>query len=102
MVVLCLTTGVVDRYFREQLKDLEEAPFDTGADSLLVAYHAPAEMDCFIQLGWPLPSNILDLHAEFRNATNGLALKHGAGLLASQSSLFRTVLETRRLCGLST
>ena len=59
MMVLCLTTGVVDRYFRKQLKDLEEAPFNTGADSLLVAYHAPAEMDCFIQLGWPLPSNVV-------------------------------------------
>jgi hypothetical protein len=26
-------------------------------------------------------------------------LKHGAGLLASQSSLIRTVLEISRLCG---
>lgn len=70
MLVLCLTTGVVDRYFREQLKGLEEAPFDTGADPLLVDYSASAEMDCFIQLGWSLPSNVLDLQAEFRNATN--------------------------------
>ena len=83
MLVLCLTTGVVDRYFREQLKDLEEAPFDTWADSLLVAYHAPAEMDCFIQIGWPLPSNVLDLYVEFQNATNGLALKSGDGLIGT-------------------
>jgi DNA polymerase I len=83
MVVLCLTTGAVDRYSREQLKEMEEAPFDTGPDSLFVAFYAPAEMDCFIQLGWPLPENILDLYVEFRNFTNGLTLPHGKGLLGA-------------------
>ena len=59
MVVLDLNTDVTCRYFREELQDMEEAPFDTGPDSLWIAFFASAEMDCFIQLGWPLPSNVV-------------------------------------------
>lgn len=83
MVVCNLKTGVVGRYFREQLKGMEAAPFDTGPNSLFVAYYAPAELDCFIALGWPPPVNILDLYVEFRNFTNGLTLPHGKSLLGA-------------------
>ena len=83
LVVLDLNTGVTCRYFREQLRSMEAAPFDTGPDSLGVAFYAPAEMDCFIQLGWPLPENVLDIFVEFRNLTNGRHLPHGASLLCS-------------------
>jgi len=83
MVVCNLKTGVVGRYFREQLKAMEAVPFHTGPNSLFVAYYAPAELDCFIALGWSLPVNILDLYVEFRNNTNGLPLKHGSGLLGA-------------------
>jgi DNA polymerase I len=60
-------------------------PFDVGDDALFVAYTASAEMGCFMQLGWPMPTNVLDLYVEFRNETNGLALPHGRGLLGALS-----------------
>ena len=85
MVVRDLTTGISTRYFREQLEGFKGAPFDTGPDSLFVCYYAPAELDCFIQLGWSLPVNVLDLYAEFRNFTNGLTLRHGSGLLGAMA-----------------
>ena len=49
-----------------------EPPFDTGPDTLFVAYYASAEFGCFLSLGWPMPKRILDLFTEFRNFTNGL------------------------------
>ena len=85
LVVLDLKTGVTCRYFREQLQAMEVAPFDTGPDSIWVSFYAPAEMDCFIQLGWPLPDNVLDLFVEFRNLTNGRTLPHGASLLGAMA-----------------
>jgi len=85
MVVLDLNTGVTYRYFREQLQGMEEAPFDTGPDSLWIAFYAAAEMDCFIQLGWSLPDNVLDLFVEFRNSTNGLTLRYDRSLLGVMS-----------------
>jgi DNA polymerase-1 len=42
-------------------------------------------MGCFLQLGWPLPVNVLDLYTEFRSETNGLTLPHGRGLLGALS-----------------
>ena len=47
-------------------------PFPTGPDALFVAYYASAELGCFRALGWPMPANVLDLFAEFRDRTNGL------------------------------
>jgi len=85
LVVLDLNTGATCRYFREQLQAMDEAPFNTGSDSLGVAFYAPAEMDCFIQLGWSLPDNVLDLFVEFRNLTNGRHLPHGASLLGAMA-----------------
>ena len=59
-------------------------PFATGADVLLVAYYASAEVGCYLSLGWPVPVRILDLFTEFRNLTNtGLKLPHGSGLLGA-------------------
>jgi DNA polymerase I len=58
-------------------------PFPTGPDSLLVAFYASAELGCFRALGWPKPTNILDLFVEFRDRTNGLATPAGAGLVGA-------------------
>ena len=44
-------------------------PFPTAGDWLWVSYHAIAETQCHIALGWPIPETILDLEAEFRCAT---------------------------------
>jgi hypothetical protein len=58
-------------------------PFEVGADSLVVAYYASAELGCFQALGWPLPARILDLYAEFRCLTSGLPVPGGRGLLGA-------------------
>jgi hypothetical protein len=55
-------------------------PFPINDRNLFVAYSASAEWGVFLQLGWPLPSRIIDLYAEFRNETNGLPLAAGSGL----------------------
>ena len=56
-------------------------PFPINDQTLFVAYFASAELGCFLQLGWPMPTRVLDLYAEFRNATNGIPLQDGRGLL---------------------
>jgi DNA polymerase-1 len=71
------------RRWRGDLLALRQAPFDVGQDSLVVAYAAQAELACFIALGWPLPTNVLDLFAEHRCSTNGLYLQCGNSLLGA-------------------
>jgi hypothetical protein len=60
------------RFWRDELHRMPKAPFDTGPGSLMVCFAAWAELQCFRQLGWSLPVNVLDLHAEHRVETNGL------------------------------
>lgn len=76
-------SGRTQRYWQSDLQQLPSAPFPTGSGALCVAYFACAEIDCFRLLGWPLPSCVLDLFAEFRCLTNGLPLAHGSGLLGA-------------------
>jgi DNA polymerase-1 len=83
MVVLDLVTGEKMRYWSDELLCLSIPPFPTGSDSLLVAYYASAEMNCFNVLGWKPPVNILDLFTEFRNLTNGIPVPAGKGLLGA-------------------
>jgi DNA polymerase family A len=45
-------------------------PFDTGPDTLFVAYSAWAEMTCFMSLGWKFPVHIFDLHTAYLAASN--------------------------------
>jgi hypothetical protein len=59
------------RMWRDQLLALRHAPFDTGSDTLFVAYYASAELGCFLQLDWELPTNVLDLYVEHRHSING-------------------------------
>jgi DNA polymerase-1 len=49
---------------------MTSAPFPTGPDALFVCYAAPAEIGCFVELGWPLPQNILDLYVAYRLIMN--------------------------------
>jgi hypothetical protein len=58
-------------------------PFTTSPDALFVAYYASAELGCFQALRWPMPTRILDLYAEFRRHTSGLAVPCGWGLLGA-------------------
>lgn len=76
-----LRTGREIRLWRDDLIRLAAAPFDTGPDTLFVAFFASAELSCFLQLGWPLPHNVLDPFCEHRVATNGLRLPAGNSLL---------------------
>jgi DNA polymerase family A len=47
-------------------------PFDTGPDTLFIAYSAWAEMTCFLTLGWKFPTHIFDLHTAYLAASNVL------------------------------
>jgi hypothetical protein len=70
------------RLWSNELYALKKAPFDTGPNSLFVAYSAGAEISCFIELGWTIPLRILDLYAEYLACSNGRrAKKAGTGLL---------------------
>jgi DNA polymerase I len=70
MVARELNSGRELRLWRDRLLRLRRAPFPVDADILFVSYFAAAELSCFLELGWPLPSKILDLYAEFRAVTN--------------------------------
>jgi DNA polymerase I len=83
MVARELVSNRLIRLWPDEFKP--DPPFDVDADALFVAYLASAEMGCFIQLGWPMPANVLDLYVEFRNETNGLTLPHGRSLLGALS-----------------
>ncbi len=76
-------TGREVRLWRDELRRLRGAPFDVGQTSLFVAFVASAELGTFLQLGWPLPSNVLDLYAEHRTLTNGLVLPTDNSLLGA-------------------
>ena len=71
------------RLWEEEIKQLDAAPFNTGPNACFVAYFASAELGCFRALGWPLPTNTLDLFAEHRVLTNGTLLPNGNGLLGA-------------------
>ena len=81
MVGIEVVSQRVIRLGPEDLATSEEAPFETGPDSLFVAYYAPAEMGCFLSLGWSRPSKILDLCAEFKWHTSGNSFVVRKGLV---------------------
>lgn len=78
-----LLSGRRLRLFRDDLVGFKEATLLTGANSIFVAYGAAAEMACALELGWPMPENVLDLYAEFRLLLNGTHPRDGFGLLAA-------------------
>lgn len=85
MVAQEFGSGRVIRCFQDELIKMSRAPFRTDPEALFVSYYAPAEISCFLALGWPVPERILDLFAEFRNMTNGVQLPHGKTLLAAMA-----------------
>ena len=87
-VPICLVakefrTGHTIRLWEDDLRRRTEAPYSTDSDTLLVGYYASAEIGCHEALGWSAPARSLDLFVEFRNATNGLRLPCGAGLVGA-------------------
>src|SRR5215469_6997645 len=65
-----LRSGREYRLWTEEL-ERKEPPWVQGRDTLFVSYSAPAELDCYLSLGWPLPPFILDLLIEHRQFANG-------------------------------
>jgi hypothetical protein len=51
-------------------------PLELTAGDLYVSYHVPAELCCRLVLGWPLPTNVIDLCVEYKRLRNG----HGPGM----------------------
>lgn len=47
-------------------------PFECDGSELFIAFWAVAEAHCFLQLGWPLPVQWLDLFVEARRLSNGM------------------------------
>ena len=81
MVARELQSGQLLRLWQDELP--ARPPFRVDDQALFVAYYASAEVGCFLSLGWPVPARLLDLFAEFRNETNGLALTGGSSLLGA-------------------
>lgn len=71
MVAKNLVTHQQIKMWRDELFALRQAPFDVAADDLFVSFYAPAELGCFLALGWECPENILDLYVEHRVEING-------------------------------
>jgi DNA polymerase I len=76
-------TGQTTRVWEDELQQHHVAPYPTGPDALVVAYYASAEISCHLALGWPVPTFVLDLFVEFRNATNGVPTIAGNTLLGA-------------------
>ena len=83
MVAHELITNRTIRLWQDELGPIP--PFEINDQTLFVAYFASAEIGCFLALGWPVPTRILDLYTEFRNNTNGTTLAGGRGLLGALS-----------------
>jgi hypothetical protein len=64
-------TGTKIEMWQDELRARRRAPFDTGPQSLFVAYAANAELSCFLALVWEFPKNILDAYIETIVAING-------------------------------
>jgi hypothetical protein len=69
-----LLSGERVRLWRDELGP--EPPFPTDEHTLYVCYMAAAEVEFFLQCGWPAPARVLDLCVEFRNHTNKAVPKY--------------------------
>jgi DNA polymerase family A len=82
--VVCLAwhvAGQTHRLWRDQLGD--RPPYRTDDKVLFVCFVGNAELTCHLALGWPLPTNVLDLNPEFRCIINGRTVPAGKGLLGA-------------------
>jgi DNA polymerase I len=85
--VVCLSafelrTGRTINLWRDELG--EQPPYRTDDKVAFVNFSGQAEMACHLALGWPIPRNIIDLSAIFRNLANGKPTPEGKGLIGMQ------------------
>ncbi len=59
------------------------APISGHDRCLFVAYYASAELGCYRSVGWPYPTHVIDLYAEFRCVTSGRTPPSGHSLLGA-------------------
>ena len=78
-----LVSGRTYRMFGDDLLSRRHPPYPIGPECLFVTFHAPAELSVHHTLGWKDPENVLDVHVEFRNFTNGRYLPRGSGLIGA-------------------
>lgn len=78
-----ITTGKVVCLWRDELYRRSAPPLFDYPDTMLVAYYASAELNCFKALGWARSVPVLDLYSEFRNQTNGIELPGGRSLIGA-------------------
>src|SRR5215471_2094298 len=64
-------SGATLSLWRDELLRSTRAPFDTGPDSVMLAFASNAELQCFLALDWPFPANVLDAYVENIVAING-------------------------------
>jgi DNA polymerase I len=76
-----LCSGRVLRLWHDEFSRV--SPFGVDEHSLYITFFGSAEWGVFRQLGWPLPTRIIDLSAEFRNQFNGVSLPNGRGLISA-------------------
>jgi hypothetical protein len=67
-------SGIERAYWRDELLAMKRAPFDTGPASVTGAYASNAEWSCFLALGWPLPTYVVDAYVEAIVRINGSSL----------------------------
>ena len=80
-----LRSGRTLRLWRDDLDKLgKRPPYRTDDRVLFVNYVANAECSCHLALGWPLPTNVLDLSPAFRKIANGRLTPEGKGLIGAQ------------------
>jgi DNA polymerase family A len=80
-----LRSGCLIRLWQDDLSRMCRPPYGLEPDVLVVAYYASAELGRHLVLGWPMPTRLLDLYAEFRNRTNGLPTPCGTSLLGAMT-----------------
>lgn len=89
-----LISGVTHRCWGDDLH-AASPPYSVDDDSLFIAYYASAEFGCHLALGWALPSNVIDLYAEFRAQTNGKPTPCGQGLLGALTFFGEEAIEAQ-------
>ena len=84
-VCCCALDLLSGRQLRLWGSEMRICPFDTGPQSLFVAFYASAEIGCFLALDWSVPELILDLYPEFEIVVNGHRPVAGRGLLGAMA-----------------